>query len=144
MKFTYLWVDLFTVIIPFFFSFHPKLNFHKSFRYFFPANVLAAILFLSWDMLFTKIEVWGFNPDYISGIVKSSAGGGSVLSLRSIFLCLFLLLPESVFQNSMEAENGIYFRYWIFSDTTYYRNNILLSLIHFCNIYKPCTHAFIP
>ncbi|MCX6275996.1 MAG: lycopene cyclase domain-containing protein [Bacteroidetes bacterium] len=68
MKFTYLWVDFFTVLVPFIFSFHAKLNFHKQFRYFFPANVLAAILFISWDILFTKIKVWGFNPDYISGV----------------------------------------------------------------------------
>ncbi len=87
MKFTYLWVDLFTVIIPFFFSFHPKLNFHKSFRYFFPANVLAAILFLSWDMLFTKIEVWGFNPDYISGI--------HILNLPMEEVLFFLCVPFS-------------------------------------------------
>lgn len=68
MKFTYLWVDILTVIVPLLFSFHPKLNFHKHFRYFFPANALAAILFIVWDMLFTKMKIWGFNPDYISGI----------------------------------------------------------------------------
>lgn len=68
MKFTYLWIDFFTVIIPFLFSFHPKLNFHKNFRYFFPANILAAVLFISWDVLFTKMKIWGFNADYISGI----------------------------------------------------------------------------
>lgn len=68
MKFLYLLVDFFTVIVPFVFSFHPKLNFYKNFKSFFLANILTAFLFLCWDILFTKIGVWGFNSDYVLGI----------------------------------------------------------------------------
>ena len=90
MKFTYLWVDFLTVIIPFLFSFHPKLNFHKNFKYFFPANVLAAIFFLSWDMLFTEIKVWGFNPDYISGLHLFNLPLEEVLFFLCVpFSCVF-------------------------------------------------------
>ena len=35
MKFLYLLVDLFTAIVPFIFSFHPKLKFYKNFKAFF-------------------------------------------------------------------------------------------------------------
>jgi lycopene cyclase domain-containing protein len=68
MKFLYLLIDLFTVIIPLLFSFHPKINFYKEWRWFIPANMITAGLFILWDILFTKKGVWGFNENYITGI----------------------------------------------------------------------------
>jgi len=68
MKSLYLLVNFFTVIIPFLFSFHPKLRFDKKFKAFFLANGLVALVFILWDIVFTKIGVWGFNPDYLLGI----------------------------------------------------------------------------
>lgn len=68
MKSLYLLIDFFTVIVPFLFSFHPKLNFYTLFKSFFPANGLVAIIFISWDVTFTKMGIWGFNPDYVTGI----------------------------------------------------------------------------
>ena len=67
MKFTYLLIDLFAVIIPLLFSFHPKLQFNKQFRPFFAANIISATFFLIWDAVFTANGVWGFNNDYILG-----------------------------------------------------------------------------
>lgn len=67
MKFTYLLVNFFAVIIPFLFSFHPKLKFNKQFKHFITANLLAAIIFLIWDAFFTANGVWGFNDDYLIG-----------------------------------------------------------------------------
>lgn len=68
MKSLYLLVNFFTVIIPFLFSFHPKLRFDKRFKAFFLANALVALVFIIWDIVFTKIGVWGFNPDYLLGL----------------------------------------------------------------------------
>lgn len=68
MKSLYLLINFFTVIVPFLFSFHPKLNFYKLFKSFFIANGLVAIIFISWDVAFTKMGIWGFNPDYVTGI----------------------------------------------------------------------------
>lgn len=67
MKYTYLLVDLFTIIVPFLFSFHPKLNFYKRWKAFFPAVLITGISFILWDMLFTNLGIWGFNPTYILG-----------------------------------------------------------------------------
>ncbi len=68
MKFLYLLVDIFTVIVPFIFSFHPKLNFYKNYKPYFIGNILTAIVFISWDVLFTKMGVWGFNQEYLTGL----------------------------------------------------------------------------
>ncbi|MBK7817902.1 MAG: lycopene cyclase domain-containing protein [Sphingobacteriaceae bacterium] len=67
-KFTYLIIDVATILAPFIFSFHTKLNFHKTWKAFWPANILVTILFIAWDMLYTKIGVWGFNENYICGL----------------------------------------------------------------------------
>lgn len=68
MKWLYLLVDLFTVLVPLIFSFHPKLNFYKNWKPFFTANIIVSSIFIAWDIFFTRHGVWGFNPDYISGV----------------------------------------------------------------------------
>lgn len=68
MIFTYLLVNFFTIIIPFIFSFHPKLNFHKNWNAFFPAVVITGVIFIAWDMYFTSLGVWGFNEQYLLGL----------------------------------------------------------------------------
>ncbi|MDQ3016175.1 MAG: lycopene cyclase domain-containing protein [Bacteroidota bacterium] len=64
----YLLIDFCAVIIPFLFSFHSKLQFHKEWKWFFPANIVVAAIFIVWDSQFTAMGVWGFNPDYVTGI----------------------------------------------------------------------------
>ena len=68
MKSLYLLINFFTVIVPFLFSFHPKLNFYKQWKAFFLSNGIVAIVFILWDAAFTQKGIWGFNPDYITGI----------------------------------------------------------------------------
>ncbi|TKC09582.1 lycopene cyclase domain-containing protein [Pedobacter frigoris] len=67
MKYTYLLIDFFTIIVPFIFSFHPKLNFYKTWKAFFPAVILTGLIFIIWDVYFTSIGVWGFNEQYLIG-----------------------------------------------------------------------------
>ena len=68
MQYTYLLIDLGAVIIPFLFSFHPKLRFDKTWKAFWPACLIAGTSFIIWDILYTDLGVWGFNPDYLSGL----------------------------------------------------------------------------
>ena len=67
MRFTYVLVDLSAILVPFLFSFHPKINFHKKWRAFFPALILTAIFFIIWDIIFTNAGVWEFNNRYLIG-----------------------------------------------------------------------------
>lgn len=68
MKSLYLLVNFFTIIIPLLFSFHPKLQFHKTWRLFIPATIIVAVAFVIWDAIFTDLGVWNFNPDYVLGL----------------------------------------------------------------------------
>ena len=64
----YLLIDFLTIVIPLAFSFHAKSNFSKKWKYLFPAIAIPGIIFLVWDSMFTRMGVWGFNPEYLSGI----------------------------------------------------------------------------
>ncbi|MDP4186886.1 MAG: lycopene cyclase domain-containing protein [Bacteroidota bacterium] len=58
-----------SIIVPLALSFEKKLQFHKQWKYLFPAIILVSCIFISFDVYFTKIGVWGFNPAYHLNIV---------------------------------------------------------------------------
>ena len=90
MKFLYFLVDFFTVVIPFIFSFHPKIKFYKYWKQFAVAAISVGILFITWDSIFTKLEVWEFNPRYISGIYFFNLPIEEILFFICIpFSCVF-------------------------------------------------------
>ncbi len=90
MKYTYLLINFFTIIVPFLFSFHPKLNFYKTWKAFFPAVTISGLLFILWDVYFTGLGVWGFNPDYLVGIYISNLPLEEILFFFCIpYACVF-------------------------------------------------------
>ena len=90
MKWLYLLIDIFTVIIPLLFSFHPKLNFYINWKPFFLANIIVSIIFIAWDILFIKLGVWEFNQNYISGVYLFNLPVEEILFFICIpFACVF-------------------------------------------------------
>lgn len=68
MEFTYLIANIAVLSIPLLFSFHRRFPFYKTWFAFWPAALLTATLFISWDMLFTALNIWSFNPAHLTGI----------------------------------------------------------------------------
>lgn len=68
MKGLYLALDIGSMLVPFIFSFHPKIRFDKKFLAFFPAMTISGLIYLSWDVIFTAKGYWGFNDAYLLGI----------------------------------------------------------------------------
>ena len=49
-------------------SFDKKVAFYTRWKYLLPAIIIPALLYVAWDMYFTRQGVWWFNEKYISGI----------------------------------------------------------------------------
>ncbi len=66
-RLTYLAVDFGCLLFPFIFSFFPQFNFYKQWRYFLAPCIVTALFFIIWDIIFTHLGVWSFNPRYVLG-----------------------------------------------------------------------------
>ncbi len=64
----YLLIDGLTVAVPFAASFSGRIPFYREFGPFLCANLSVGVLFVSWDIVFTHLGVWGFNPRYVEGV----------------------------------------------------------------------------
>jgi lycopene cyclase domain-containing protein len=66
-QYTYLVVELLTIIVCFAFSFHKRIRFNRYFGSFLKAALLVAIPFIAWDIWFAATGVWWFNGSYTMG-----------------------------------------------------------------------------
>ncbi len=64
---TYFWVNMAAISVPLLCSFHPALPFYKHWNAFLRGCLFTAVPFLIWDMIFTRIGVWGFNELHVMG-----------------------------------------------------------------------------
>lgn len=67
-KFTYLLINIGTILVPFIFSFEKRLGFSRTWKALMPALVITATFFIIWDHYLTSWGVWDFNPKYVTGI----------------------------------------------------------------------------
>jgi lycopene cyclase domain-containing protein len=84
MKQLYLIINISSIIVPFLFSFHPKILFYKKWKAFFVSVLFSLIVFVPWDILFTHLGVWSFNSKYLLGIYFFNLPIEEVL----FFLCI--------------------------------------------------------
>jgi lycopene cyclase domain-containing protein len=67
-NFTYLLLNVLSVSVPLACSFEHQIQFWKKWKYYLPALLLTAFIFLVWDYFKTKHGVWSFNSQYVLGI----------------------------------------------------------------------------
>jgi len=91
MKYSYLLLNLFTVLFPIALSFDKRVRFIKSWKFVFPAILITGLIFLFWDVLFTAKGVWSFNPRYITGLSILHLPLEEVLFFFTVpFACIFI------------------------------------------------------
>jgi len=87
----YLYLNLFTIFFPFVLSFDKRVHFYTYWKYLFPAMAVNAFIFICWDAYFTRIGVWGFNPDYLLGIYLFGLPLEEILFFITVpYACVFI------------------------------------------------------
>ena len=87
----YLFLDLFSFLIPFLFSFEKKrMHFIQHWKAYFTSIIAVGIFFILWESYFAYQNIWGFNDQYLIGF--------RILKLPIEEWLFFLLIPyASVF-----------------------------------------------
>jgi lycopene cyclase domain-containing protein len=67
-KYLYLGVLLFAISYPLAQSFEHRIRYATQWKYLFPGMGLTAAFFILWDVWFTQMGVWEFNPRYVLGL----------------------------------------------------------------------------
>ena len=91
MESLYLIILLLSFSIPFAYSFEKKMHFIKHWKAVFSAITIVAVVYIAWDVIFTKIGVWGFNPTYYLGVTFFN------LPLEEILFFFLIPYPQPFF-----------------------------------------------
>lgn len=87
----YLLLNIFTLSGPLLFSFEGNIALYKKWPRIIPAILISALLFIVWDIAFTEMGVWGFNPEYLVGIYCFGLPLEEILFFITIpYACIFI------------------------------------------------------
>lgn len=67
-KYTYILLLVASISIPLIRSFETRVAFHKKWPRLFKGILVMMLIFIPWDVIFTRMNVWWFNYEYIMGI----------------------------------------------------------------------------
>jgi lycopene cyclase domain-containing protein len=113
-QYTYLFLNTITILGPLALSFDKKVAFYKSWKNFGISMIVTSTIYILWDIWFTKINVWAFNPKYVIGSWIASLPLEEYLffiiipyACLFIYACLKAYLPNFSFKKSMKPAMAI-------------------------------------
>ena len=127
----YLKILILSTFVPVIFSFHPKVKFYIYYKSIFRAILLVSSFYILWDIIFTKLGVWGFNNQYLNGIYIFNLPIEEILFFLCIpFCCLYTYhLVEkfniSFFKNTNWKKINVYFFFIV----------LVIGLINYMKLY---------
>jgi len=65
--YTYFFLLGITLLFPLILSFDRKVHFHTRWKALFPSILPMFLVFIAWDVIFTRHNVWWFNEAYVKG-----------------------------------------------------------------------------
>jgi lycopene cyclase domain-containing protein len=110
-NYLYFFLDFASLLLPLFFSLFSKNKFLRKWKSILPAIFIPGILFCAWDVWFTSQGIWGFNPDYISGIYLINLPIEEVLFFICIpYACLFSYESFCIFLSNKKFHREAFHR----------------------------------
>ena len=101
---TYLFLNLITIAGPLALSFDKKVAFYKNWKQFALAMLTTTTIYIVWDIWFTKINVWLFNPQFLYGKWFANLPLEEYIFFIIIpYACLFIY-AELFFQQSTQTD----------------------------------------
>lgn len=87
----YLALNAMTISVPLIRSFESRIAFYTRFKALFLSIAAVGVFFLAWDVWFTSMKVWGFNPKYLSGVYMFGLPLGEYLFFLTVpYACVFI------------------------------------------------------
>jgi lycopene cyclase domain-containing protein len=86
----YLWLNGLSFLFPFLLSFDKKVAFYRHWPSLMPAILLTGAIFLVWDVYFTRIGVWDFNPRYANHFFLGLPLGEWLFFFVVPYCCVFV------------------------------------------------------
>ncbi|RZK64098.1 MAG: lycopene cyclase domain-containing protein [Pedobacter sp.] len=131
MNYVYLIINIGVILFPLALSFDKKVHFYSKWRFIIPAILITGVVFLIWDLLFVKLDVWSFNPNYLVGIYLWGLPLEEMLFFLTvpyacvfIYECLNAYFPNNSLQKYSLAVShavlGICFAFLFFGYTKWY------------------------
>lgn len=126
-----MWVNVLSIAGPLLLSFDKKVHFYTHWKTLIPAILVIGSIFVAWDIYFTDIGVWGFNPEYLTGISFFNLPIEEVMFFFTIpYACVFIYEVVKAYFPKFRPVRFSYFFSLIFTITCF-----VLATLHYDNWY---------
>jgi lycopene cyclase domain-containing protein len=90
-KSLYLWINIVTILGPLALSFDKRVAVHKVWKHFLTAMLMTSAIYLIWDVIFTALGIWHFNPEYVTGFYIINLPWEEIFFFVAVpYACLFI------------------------------------------------------